>query len=205
MGHGFSMKPTEALEKLIAGNHRFVSGDYRHGSGIDRPRLTSLLGGQAPYATVLTCSDSRVPPEYIFDAGFGDIFICRNAGNIIDEVTLGSIEYAAAHTGCPLLVVMGHESCGACAATVAHHRDSTLHETHNVDDIVRRILPAVIATPPSDDGKAFAKAVELTNVKNVCNHVLQRSPLLHHYVDKGDYQIVGAYYNLATGRVDILT
>lgn len=205
MAHAFSMKPDEALRKLINGNSRFVRGEVHHGSGIDKARLTALCAGQSPYATVLTCSDSRVPPEIIFDAGLGDIFICRNAGNVVDEVTLGSIEYAAAHTGCPLLVVMGHEKCGACGATIAHYRNPTHHETHNVDDIVRRVMPAVIATPPNDDPLAFSRAVELTNVKQVCRDVMERSPLLKGIVESGQYQVVGAYYQLATGTVDILS
>jgi carbonic anhydrase len=196
------MKPEEALAKLRSGNERFSNGRSQLGSGIGQTRLQELTGGQAPYATVLTCSDSRVAPEYIFDAGLGDIFICRNAGNVLDEVTLGSIEYAAAHTGCPLLVVLGHQSCGACTATVAHVKNPDMHETDNVDDIVRRIMPAVIATPSMDDQKAYVDQVAKTNVAKVCRQVTQRSPLLGSFIQKGEYQVVGAFYNLASGKVD---
>lgn len=205
MGTGFSMSPEEALQKIKAGNERFLSGQKKHGSGTGRERLEELISGQAPYATILSCSDSRVPPEHIFDAGFGDLFICRNAGNIIDEVTLGSIEYAAAHTGCPLLIVMGHESCGACGATIAHYKNPDHHETHNVDDIVRRIMPAVIEMKDQAGDPSFANKVVLTNVKNVCRNVLQRSPLLKQFVDSEKYRIVGAYYQLSTGKVNFVS
>jgi len=202
MAHAFSMKPEEALAKLREGNERFRKGENRFGSGIGLDRLKDVTGGQSPYATILTCSDSRVPPEFIFDAGVGDVFICRNAGNILDEVILGSIEYAAAHTGCPLLVVLGHESCGACTATVAHFRNPDMHETSSVDDIVRRILPSVTAAPSQDDPKAYVDGVARTNVARVCAQVSQRSPLLKSFIDKGDYKVVGAFYRLDSGEVD---
>lgn len=204
MSHGFSMKPEEALVKIKSGHTRFVNNQPKLGSGIGQNRIKELTTGQAPYATVLTCSDSRVAPEFIFDAGLGDIFICRNAGNIIDEVTLGSIEYAAAHTGCPLLVVLGHESCGACGATVAHYKDPHHHETDNVDDIIRRIMPAVISTKPNFDEKLFTNEVAKTNVAMVTKHIQQRSPLLRKFIEAGSYRVVGAYYNISSGKVDFM-
>lgn len=204
MSQKMSMHPDEAVTKLKAGNDRFVSGQSKFGSGLGPDRLKQLVSGQAPYATVLSCSDSRVPVEFIFDAGFGDVFICRNAGNIIDELILGSIEYAAAHTGCPVLLVLGHESCGACGATVAHYKDARHHETGNVDDIVRRIMPAVIATKPNFDEKQFVNEVARTNIINNMNHVSQRSPLLKGMVEKGDYKIIGGFYNLTSGKVNFL-
>ena len=205
MGTVFSMSPGEAIQRVKDGNERFLSGQKKYGSGTGKERLTELTGGQAPYATILSCSDSRVPPEHIFDAGFGDLFICRNAGNIIDEVTLGSIEYAAAHTGCPLLIVMGHENCGACGATIAHYKDPHHYETHNVDDIVRRIMPAVVEMKQFIADQNFVNQVVLSNVKNVCRQVVQRSTLLKGFIEKGEYKIIGAYYQLSTGKVSFVS
>ncbi|MCK4231382.1 carbonic anhydrase [candidate division WOR-3 bacterium] len=210
MVHEPSMLPLDALDNLRKGNARALAGERIYGSGIGPERLQELIGGQAPYATILTCADSRVPPEHIFDAGFGDLFVCRNAGNVLDEVTLGSVEYAAAHTGCPLFVVLGHTGCGAVGAAVAVVKNPDAYESHNVDDIIRRLLPAVLSTKPPDlyrdkiDDPAWVDAAAYKNVKNVCNQTTQRSPLLKTLIKKGIFQVVGAFYDLASGQVEFM-
>jgi carbonic anhydrase len=205
MSHGPALTPDEALTRLKEGHDRFAQGSHRHNDHLDAEYRAELGRGQTPYASVLTCADSRVAPEHIFDAGLGDIFVCRNAGNVFDEVTLGSIEYAAAHTGCSLLVVMGHSSCGAAGATVAYAKDPTMHESPNVDDVLRRILPAVIAT--RRDGLAdaeWANQAARQNVENVCRQVRQRSPLLRDKIDRGEFRVVGAWYDISTSRVTFI-
>lgn len=205
MSHGPSIPPQNAKEKLIEGNKRYAEGKLSNTQRVTSDRRQELLAGQSPYAAILGCADSRTPPEHIFDAALGEVFICRNAGNLIDEVTLGSLEYAVAHTGCPLICVMGHNKCGAVGATVAFAKDPSLHETPNVDDIIRRLLPAVMATRKEGQSDAeWTDAAARQNVTNTCNHILQRSPLLKSKVDKGECMVVGAWYDLGTGRVELI-
>jgi len=203
MSHGPNMSPTDALNRLKEGNQRFSTNALSHTQRIDDARRQELTGGQAPYAAVLTCADSRTSPSHIFDGALGELFVCRNAGNLIDEVTLGSIEYAAAHTGCPLLCVLGHNKCGAVGAAVAAAKDPAAYETHNVDDIVRRLLPAVLATRGvSEDDGVWTDEAAKKNVQMVCEHVKQRSPLLRDLMDKGDFKVVGGFYDLGSGQVE---
>jgi carbonic anhydrase len=200
-----AVSPFEALDRLVSGNQRFVSGEHTHADRIGESRRKDLSNGQAPFAAILTCADSRTPPEHIFDAGLGELFVCRNAGNIVDEVILGSIEYSAAHTGCPLVCVLGHTSCGAVGATLAAARNPESHETHNVDDIIRRIMPAVMATAEGQtDDKEWTDTAAKKNVVNSCKHFMQRSPLLKDMVLKGRFGVVGAWYDLGSGTVEIL-
>jgi carbonic anhydrase len=199
------MPPREAKEKLIAGNRRYTENSLTSPQRMGEDRRRELTGGQSPFAAILCCADSRVPPEHIFDAALGELFVCRNAGNLIDEATLGSIEYAVAHTGCPLVCVMGHNSCGAVGAAVAAAKDPSLHETPNVDDIVRRLLPAVIATQKEGQSHTeWVNAAAVRNVKDSCGHTLQRSPLIEGKVDRGECAVVGAWYDLASGKVELL-
>jgi carbonic anhydrase len=191
-----SMSPAAAFRKLREGHQRFQSESPIHGSGVGASRREELLSGQAPFATVLTCSDSRVSPEHIFDAGLGDLFVCRNAGNLLDELTLGSIEYAAAHTGCPLLMVLGHQSCGAVTAAVSAAENPEAHETHNVDDILRRLMPPVLATRNGSGTAAWVERAIRKNVEGVCRQITQRSPLLKGMIDAGEYRVVGGIYDL---------
>jgi carbonic anhydrase len=199
------MSPRKAKEILVAGNRRYVEGSQTSIRKLGSDRRRELVGGQSPFAAILTCADSRVPPEHVFDAALGEVFVCRNAGNLIDEATLGSIEYAVAHTGCPLVCVMGHNSCGAVGAAVAAAKDPSLHESPSIDDIVRRLLPAVIATRRHGQSDAeWVDAAAVQNVKNSCVHTLQRSPLIKEKVEGGECAVVGAWYDLASGRVDFI-
>lgn len=200
-----SVTPEQAVERLLEGNARYQGGQPSHAGRLDASRRQELTAGQAPFASVLTCADSRTPPEHIFDAALGELFVCRNAGNVVDDVTLGSIEYAAAHTGCPVVVVMGHNSCGAVGAAVATAKDPDAHETHNVDDIVRRIMPAVISTREGrTDDRDWTDTAAKKNVLFSCRHILQRSNLLRKKVREGTFAVVGAWYDLESGKVSVL-
>lgn len=205
MSHGPSMQPEKALELLKEGNQRFLNQQNTHSSKITLTRRKTLTLGQSPYATILACSDSRVSPEHLFDAGLGDLFICRVAGNVVDEAILGSIEYAAVHTGCPLLLVLGHTSCGACGATVARVKRPDHSESFNIDDLIRRILPAaLVARDNRLDDRAWSDATARANVSLACHDVMQRSLHLRDLVNRHAYAIVGGFYDLDSGIVEFM-
>ncbi len=185
------MNSNESLTRLREGNARFVAGKPS-AKNLAKQRK-SLVSGQKPYAIVLTCSDSRVPPEHIFDAGLGEIFVIRTAGNIADAVELGSIEYAAEHLGTPLLVVMGHSSCGAVKA--ACESDSA---PGNIGAIVKEMQQAVKL-----GGKDPAATVT-ENVKCVLEAARKKSGILSHLEHEGKLKIIGAVYSLETGEVRYL-
>lgn len=185
------MDPTEALSRLKEGNSRFVAGKSSAKNLVAQRQ--SLVSGQQPFAIILTCSDSRVSPEHIFDAGLGEIFVIRNAGNIVEPIALGSIEYAAEHLGSTLLVVMGHEGCGAVKAACGSG-----HAPGSIDAIVKELQPAVKA-----GGKDVAKTVE-ENVKLAIANAKKKSAILSHLEHEGKLKIVGAVYSLSTGAVSYL-
>jgi len=185
------MDANEALKKLQEGNARFVAGKPSHKDFA--AQRASVLSGQHPYAVVLYCSDSRVPVEHIFDAGIGEIFGVRDAGNIVDAFALGSIEYAAEHLHTPLLVVLGHSRCGAVTAACASGS-----APGNIDCIVKEIQPAVQA-----GGKDPEKSVQ-ENLKCVLAKLRAKSGILSHLEKEGKLKIVGATYSLETGIVSFL-
>ena len=185
------MDANEALNKLKDGNTRFVAGKSAARSLPQQRKETEA--GQHPFAIVLTCSDSRVPPEHIFDAGIGEIFVVRTAGNIADSVALGSLEYAAEHLHVPLLVVIGHESCGAVAAACASES-----APGNIDCIVKEIQPAVRA------GNKEQSRVINENVKCVLATMRRKSSIMSHLEKEGKLKIVGGVYSLSTGAVSLL-
>src|SRR3954452_15337971 len=133
--------PDEALRRLIAGNDRFRRGES-HWSGITPAALADLTAGQRPYATILGCSDSRVPPEIIFDAGLGELFIVRVAGNILSPEVAGSLQYAGAHLRTPLFVVLGHEGCGAIFAALAAKHEGAQFRSR-IQLLLKSILPGI--------------------------------------------------------------
>lgn len=180
-----------ALAKLKEGNSRFVSGKPSPKNLVEQRQ--SLVSGQKPYAIILTCSDSRVSPEHIFDAGLGELFVIRNAGNIAEPIALGSIEYAAEHLGSALLVVMGHESCGAVKAACASE-----HAEGNIGAIVSELQEAV-----KFGGKDSAKVV-VENVKCALESIRSKSGICAHLEKEGKLRIAGAVYSLATGQVSYL-
>lgn len=156
------------------------------------------LNGQAPYAIVLTCSDSRVAPEHIFDAGLGEIFVVRNAGNVADKVALGSIEYAAEHLHAPLLVVLGHEKCGAVNA--AWEFPEGQKPEGNLGQIVKLVLKAVQKAKKKGKDAEYAAG---ENVKRQVKTILRKSPVCKKLVEEGKLKIVGAKYNLSDGNVKV--
>src|SRR2546430_4886373 len=192
-----SVAPAEAISKLKEGNGHYTSGTLQH-PGQTAERRTELANTQHPFATILSCSDSRVPPEIVFDQGLGDLFIVRVAGNVTNEEGLGSIEYSVDHLGTRLILVLGHQSCGAVKAareTIAAKGKAPGH----IESLVAAIKPAVGATA-KDDLETTVKA----NVKNVVQALRSSTPILKPKVDSGDVQVIGGYYSLDTGAVTFL-
>jgi len=182
---------------LFAGNRRYAAGEAEHPNQSGK-RRAEVAGGQMPFAVVLGCSDSRVPPEIIFDAGLGDLFVVRVAGNIIDDVVLGSIEYAAVHLGTPLVVTLGHASCGAVTTAVSGG-DAEGH-MHCLVSAIRPAIEKVEHRP----GNLTDHAIR-ANAKLAAEQMTELSSVLAGLVRAGKLQIIAAYYDLATGRVEILT
>lgn len=212
-GNGPEMSPDEALQRLIEGNKRYMENQMTGSKLCDITTRTSLAKSQKPYAIILTCSDSRVPPEIVFDKGLGEIFVVRVAGNIPDPVVIGSIEYAAEHLGSPLVMVLGHERCGAVAATVGAKGKST--GSANIDAIVKVIAPNIkIAAKDCDACKgevkcadtkkdAFVECVVDANAKTVAVNLTRKSKILKHLVDAKKLKIVAAKYDLDDGMVTL--
>jgi carbonic anhydrase len=188
----------EALQRLEQGNARFATG---HLSSTTPAALaasrTKVAQGQKPFAIIVGCSDSRVGPEVIFDQKVGDIFVIRTAGEVVDPVGLGSIEYAVAHLGSPLIMVLGHERCGAVAAAVAEAR-----EPGHIDTVLKAIQPAVKQTK-GEPGDPVHNAV-CAQALNVARQLQNAEPILKEAIQSGKLQIVAALYNLDTGKVSLL-
>ena len=198
----------EALTRLREGNRRFVRNRGEAGSADTALRRAALLDGQEPYAIVLGCSDSRVPAEFIFDQGFGDLFVIRVAGNIVAPSQVGSVEFAAERFGTRLVVVLGHSQCGAVIATIEDilAGGETPH-SENLRSIVDRVRPAIqelvashVAADPDAAG-LVGKAVR-ANVRVTARQLRHGSPLLERLVREDGLRIVGAEYSLETGIVD---
>jgi carbonic anhydrase len=192
-----AVAPAEAIAKLKEGNGRYTSGNLQH-PGQTTERRTELAKTQHPFATIISCSDSRVPPEIVFDQGLGDLFIVRVAGNVINDEGLGSIEYSVDHLGTRLILVLGHQSCGAVQAakeTIAAKGKAPGH----IQSLVTAIKPAVEATV-NGDLDATIKA----NVKHVVDALRSSTPILKAKVDSGGVQVIGGYYSLDTGAVTFL-
>ena len=192
-----SVAPAEAISKLKEGNGRYTSGNLQHPAQTTA-RRTELAKTQHPFAVIVSCSDSRVPPEIVFDQGLGDLFICRVAGNIVNDESLGSIEYAVDHLGSRLILVLGHQRCGAVEAakqTIAAKGTAPGH----IESLVTAIKPAVDSTV-SGDLDATIKA----NVKHVVDSLRSSTPILKAKVDSGGVQVIGGYYSLDTGAVTLL-
>jgi len=200
---GVGVTAEEALQKLMEGNKRFIANQGSACKASDTTRRESLAKGQKPYAIILSCSDSRVPPEIIFDKQLGEIFVIRVAGNIPDSIVLGSIEYAAEHIGSPLIMVLGHERCGAVTAAVQAKGDVE----GNIGAIVKVIAPAATLAKKEAKGKSDAEIVEAAsnaNVKLVAQTIAEKSPVVAHLVKEGKIKIVAAKYDLDDGTVSLL-
>lgn len=201
-GHSAVQGPSaaEALIDLKAGNARFAAGEPAH-SQQGTARRKELVSGQKPGAIVLSCSDSRVPPELVFDKGLGEVFVIRVAGNILGAAQVASVEYALEHLGSRLIVVMGHESCGAVKAAVTTPV-GTSAGSHDLDFLVSDIqhgLDGDLAHDASD--KKLRKPV-MKNVDAVARRLVQRSRIVRKLVEAGEVQVVSAIYSLETGKVD---
>ena len=218
------VSPTEAISRLKEGNGRFTSGNLQHPhesneertyiakNSYENPggislgmtseqaakRRAELAKSQHPFAIILSCSDSRVPPEIVFDEGLGDLFIVRVAGNVLNDEGLGSIEYGVDILGARLIVVLGHQSCGAVDAamkTVAAKGKAPGH----IQSLVTAIKPVVDSTPKGDLDTTIK-----ANVKHVVDALRSSTPILKAKVDSGDVQVIGGYYTLDTGAVTFL-
>jgi len=190
----------EALARLIDGNKRFVRGEARFPT-IQKEILAELAKGQRPYATVLGCSDSRVPPELIFDAGFGELFIIRVAGNVISPEVIGTLQYAGVHLRTPLFVVLGHEGCGAVSAALAARTGR--REPTRIALLLDNILPGLRDLPQELAPDEEARAAVEANVRWSMRQLLD-TPEAKARAAEGTMKLVGAVYELDSGRVRFL-
>lgn len=189
--------PAEAWQALREGNDRFVAGSVAHPSQ-DADRRADLSAGQQPFAVLLGCSDSRVAAEIIFDRGLGDLFVVRTAGHVTDATVLGSVEYGVAVLGVPLVVVLGHDSCGAIAATQDYLRTGVEPEGH-VRSIVDRVRPSIAERADATPDEVLAGHVRYT-----VRALLEDSVAVRTAVAEGRCAVVGATYRLAEGRVGVV-
>jgi carbonic anhydrase len=190
--------PDQALQRLLEGNQRYVAAKPTY-PNLTVDRRTQLAQGQHPFSIVFSCVDSRVPPELLFDRGLGDLFVIRTAGHVLDDAVLGSIEYGVAELGIPLILVLGHEKCGAVKATleaVEHHTTAP----DRIQTLVRAITPA-IEQSKDQPGDALDNAV-LTNTALTVDR-LKATPLLAEALGKGGLKIIGGRYDLDSGTVVI--
>jgi carbonic anhydrase len=196
---------TVALERLQEGNRRFVA-DVRNPDAItSQKRRNELTSGQEPIAIVLGCSDSRVPAEIVFDQHLGDLFVIRVAGNIVAPSQVGSVEFAAARFGTPLVVVLGHSQCGAILATLEELQAPTASQSRNLRSIVNRIRPSVetlLATELRHDPAELTRQAVRANIRASADHLRHGSDILERLIQKGEFLVVGAEYSLETGVVE---
>ena len=185
------------LDKLKAGNEKFVSGYPIHPHETLN-RIRELKKGQNPFAVIVSCSDSRIPPELIFDQGLGDIFSIRTAGNIIGEYELGSIEYAVEHLHSKLIVVLGHENCGAIQAYATSKNEK--HNDH-IQNLVSYIASEEEEKIIPDSLKSNIDILVKANITHGVNLLKSSTPVLKPLVDKNEIKIIGAYYDLDSGKV----
>ncbi len=188
------MKIQESLNRLKEGNARFVA-DHLEGKFKDSSRRESLSGGQEPYAIILGCADSRVVPELAFDAGLGELFVVRVAGNVANSSSIASIEYAVAHLGTRLIVVLGHQSCGAVTAAVGGGDNG-----YNLNHLLAHITPAIVALK---EGASVDDVIK-KNAELTVGELKNRSEIIRNAIDKGDVKVVHAYYSLDSGKVDFM-
>jgi carbonic anhydrase len=193
------MTPAASLERLLKGNERYVEGvSLRHDFKHERE---ALAGGQNPFAAILSCADSRIAPEYAFDSGRGDLFVCRVAGNFANAESVASLEYAVAELGTPLILVLGHDACGAVNATIKSLKDGTTLPGH-LPSLVEALAPAVKAVS-QQGGDTLAKAIKQNVVDNVVK-LSSATPILSAAVEQGKLKVAGGIYRLKDGRVEMV-
>ena len=191
----------EVLARLRAGNERFVNGRARFPT-VQKEILAQLAKGQRPYATILGCSDSRVPPELVFDAGFGELLIIRVAGNVVSPEVLGTLQYAAVHLGTPLFVVLGHEGCGAVQAALAAKFQGA-RDRSRIERLLENITPGLDDINAESTPEAQLQAGVEANVRWSMRQLLE-TPEAKARAAEGVLKLVGAVYELTTGRVRFL-
>jgi carbonic anhydrase len=197
-----NVRAREALERLEVGNKRFVS-DNPIRPNINAARRRELVAGQHPFATIISCADSRVPAEFVFDQGLGDLFVVRGAGNISDDAVLGSVEYASLHLGVNLIVVMGHRTCGAVSAAVDNvDVDGPATDSH-IDALIGAIRPAVRAARNQGNDDLLDRSIR-ENATIVAEQIRSSEPIIAGLERQG-VEVHSAYYDLKTGKVDWLS
>jgi carbonic anhydrase len=194
------LSPDASLKRLMAGNERYIEGvarrhDFKH-------EREALVGGQNPYAAILSCADSRIAPEYAFDSGRGDLFVCRVAGNFATDETVASLEYAIAVLNVPLILVLGHDACGAVDATIKSLKDDKPLPGHMPTLVTAPLAPAVKAVA-QQTGNQLDNAIR-QNVIDTVAKLKSAAPILNAAVDQNKLKVVGGIYRLKDGRVDMV-
>lgn len=195
-----TLTPDQALAALQEGNSVFIAGRVR-ADAAEVARRVDLARGQAPFAAILGCADSRTPPELLFQARLGDLFVVRNAGNTADTAAIGSLEYAVAELGVPLVMVLGHEACGAAAAALTVAETDARLPGH-LNDMLQPILPAAFAAIRAGDDKL--ERTITGNVRRMAERLTLASPVMAEAVRAGRLRVVGARYDLDEGRVTLI-
>lgn len=194
------LSPDAALERLIRGNDRYVAGTMKsHDFVTERP---ALVAGQNPFAGILGCADSRIAPELTFDTGRGDLFVCRVAGNFANPDIIASFEYGVAVLGVPLLVVLGHQSCGAVDSTIKAVQDGVKFPGH-IPSLVKALRPAVLEAERHPNPTLLDSATRY-NVLRAAERLKSATPILSKAVEQNKLRVVGGIYKLGTGQVDWL-
>ncbi len=188
------MNQKEIIQRLTDGNHRFITDRLQRKTS-DNNQRKELLNGQEPYAIILSCADSRVVPEMIFDTGPGELFVVRVAGNVANTSSIASIEYAVAHLGTQVIVVLGHQNCGAVTAAVAGGDNG-----YNINHLLTHIVPAIHNSP---DGASVDEVIR-KNAHLTAEQLVGRSSIISKAVKQNKLKIITAYYHLDSGKVELL-
>jgi len=195
------LTPALAWRRLREGNERFVNGESSHPNQ-DASRRSSLVENQHPFAVIFGCSDSRLAAEIIFDVGLGDVFVVRTAGQVIDDAVLGSLEYSIGVLGVPLIVVLGHDSCGAVSATKSAVETGQM-PVGFIRDLVERITPSVLTSLRNDKTEVNDMVVE--HVKQTSHRLVDSSRVISDAIESGRAAVVGLSYSLKEGRADLVS
>lgn len=196
------ISPKEALEKLTDGNKRFATNNSIHPNRCDETK-NALLKQQKPFAAVLSCSDSRVPIEIIFDAGLGDIFAVRTAGHVLSKEVLGSLEYAVKSIGVKLIMILGHENCGAVKTAIETYQNEDYSElSENLQSIMDHLYPAIKGV--SNEEVDFLNSAVRANINYQKEDLIRKDDYIANKVQKGEIAVIGAMYSLARGTVEII-
>lgn len=196
------LNPDQALERFMAGNERYVSGQTAYADfALTRQ---ALAGGQNPYACIVSCADSRIGPEYCFDEGRGDLFVNRVAGNFVNTDILASLEYGVAVLNAPLILVLGYTSCGAIEAAVNAYTNNVGYPGH-IQSLTTALAPAVRQAVKAAKGDALIPAATLDNIRINVRKLQESNPIIAEKVATGDLKVVGGIYHLDTGRVEMVS